>query len=125
MSLESAIYSTLTAHGGVSGFVGDRVYPRQIPQDKQLPAIAYLRVSSRDLSTLDSGDNCTESVRLQLDIVSTSYEEARDISREVRDAMNNASAFSSVKQQDKDMPGQNPDYHRVMLEFNVWYKQEV
>lgn len=124
MSLESEVYSALTGHSGLSSLTGDRVYPRQIPQNIELPAIAYLRVFTRDLSTLDSGDSCTQAVRMQIDIVSDSYQEVRAVAVQVRDAMNTASAFASVKQQDRDLTGNNPDYHRVMLEFNVWYKEE-
>ena len=127
MSLESAIYSELTEHQGLSDLVADRVYPRQIPQDRALPAIAYTRVSTRDTSSMDCGDNSLIAARIQIDVVSDSdtggYLKAKEVAKQVRVAMQNASSFHSVKQQDKDMPGFNPDYHRVMLEFNVWYRE--
>ena len=123
MTLETAVYSELRSHAGLSALIDDRVYPRQIPQDQQLPAIAYFRASTGDNSTLACGDSDLVTARIQIDVVSESYLEAKSVAKQVRKAMSDASLFKSVKQQDKDMPGMNPDYHSVMLEFNVWFKE--
>lgn len=121
--LEAAIYNTLIDHSGVNGFVDGRVYPRQVAQDAALPAIAYSRASTNNYDTLRCGDSDMVVARMQIDVVSSSYLEAKSIAKEVRKAMAETALFKSVKQQDKDMPGLNPDYHRVMLEFNVWFKE--
>lgn len=46
MSAESALYSILSGHAGLTALVSTRIYPDAIPEDKPLPAVVYSTESS-------------------------------------------------------------------------------
>lgn len=55
MSSETILYSTLTSAVPVTHLVGTRIYPDVVPQDVDVPAIAYLKVGTEPVTTIHSG----------------------------------------------------------------------
>jgi len=51
MTLKEALYSRLSGYAGLSALVSDRIYPGEIPQDDDLPAVTVQRISRRRLRT--------------------------------------------------------------------------
>lgn len=55
MSAESTLYAALSTHAGITAIVGDRVYPRLLPQGKPLPGIVFLRLDTEYITTIHGG----------------------------------------------------------------------
>jgi len=82
MTLESAIRTALVGDASVYAIIGDRVYPLLIPQDAAYPAIAYQRISGKNLRSHDGADSL-ENVRVQLTLVAESFEMVKNLEKEV------------------------------------------
>lgn len=89
--IEVAIRQILLAHEGVSGFVGERIYPHIMPQSEEYPALTYTVDETPDeVTTGPSGI-------IEADIEVTSwvrgspsrsgYTGVRDLATAVRDAL--------------------------------------
>lgn len=84
-TIEEGLYSALTEDSGrVYGLVGERVYPLVIPQDSDLPAIAYQRVSG-PRSVAHGGSLGAAEARIQLTITAAAYSTAKAIAAAARD----------------------------------------
>lgn len=91
MEIEAALYAELAADSSVSALVSSRIYPVLIPQDVDMPAIAYQRISGpRDYSHQGAG---LVSARFQITCQATSYSGAKSLAAAVRDAL---SGFSGT-----------------------------
>ncbi len=86
-TIEEAVYSRLTDDGAVAAQVGTRVYPLVIPQDVDLPAIAYQVISS-EAKWSHSGPSGLTQTRVQLTIVADDYATAKATDQAVRAAFN-------------------------------------
>lgn len=86
MTLEEALVSHLEVDAGVSALVGTRIYPLVVPQDADLPAIAYQRISGPREYALD-GHTGAARARVQVTSVAESYSGAKALSVAVRAAM--------------------------------------
>lgn len=68
MSAETVLYTTLTAAAGVTAIVGSgsaaRVYPDVVPQEIDLPAIAYARAETEYITTVHDGTPLKEKATL-------------------------------------------------------------
>ncbi len=82
-----AIYSLLSGDGTVTGLVGTKIYPAQLPDDKSHPSIVY-RIDNVDPVHTKDGTVKLDIVRSSLDIYSSTYDEANQIADAARDAMN-------------------------------------
>jgi len=82
MTLESAIRTALVGDANINAIIGDRVYPLLIPQDVAYPAIAYQRISGKNLRSHDGADSL-ENVRVQLTLVAESFEMVKNLEKEV------------------------------------------
>jgi len=88
MTIEQGLVAELIGDAGVTAIVGTKVHPGAIPQDTELPAIVYTRVSTpRELAL----DGTVEAVaaRFRLDIWHTSYSNVKTLAEAVRTALNN------------------------------------
>jgi hypothetical protein len=82
VSAETAVRAVLLADATVAALVGDRIYPKTLPQDVTLPAITYQRISTIGDLDLD-GDQATAAVRVQLNLWSESYDGVCALARAV------------------------------------------
>ena len=121
--METAVVTALKAHAGLTALISGRVYPVIIPQNKALPALAYMKVSNYDMETMDCSDSSTTHSRLQIDVIAVKYSEVKAVAKQVRLAMQSSTEFQAVKITDRDLASDNPDVFRVLLEFNVWFKE--
>lgn len=86
MTIEAGIYAHLIGNAGVAALVGTRIYPLLVPQDAELPALAYQRISGpRDHA--HDGPSGLALARMQLICVAASYDGAKALSEAVRAAM--------------------------------------
>lgn len=68
MSAETSLYTALTADAAVTAIVGSgsaaRVYPDVVPQEIDLPAVAYARAETEYVTTVHSSVPAGEKVTL-------------------------------------------------------------
>jgi len=92
MTIEAGIFAHLIGNAGVRALVATRIYPLLVPQDVELPAIAYQRISGpRDHA--HDGPSGLALARVQLTFVATSYDGAKSLAEAARAAMD---GFSGV-----------------------------
>ena len=82
MTLENDLHNALIQDTTLNAIIGDRVYPLLIPQDAAYPAIAYQRISGKNLRSHDGADS-VENVRVQLTLVAESFEMVKNLEKEV------------------------------------------
>lgn len=87
MSAESVIYALLSQASAVTAVVGARIYPLQVPQEDELPALVYEHISSTPLDRLDAASayNLAQT-RISVSCVSTDYAVLKAVLRDVRTA---------------------------------------
>lgn len=89
MSAEKIIYKILSTDAGVIA-VTNRIYPVNLPQGANLPAIVYQQISDpsyKDIAGVTNYGN----TRMQLSIFSGTFSAAKDLAKKVRAALNNYS----------------------------------
>lgn len=134
MNAEKVINYLLSNDVTVSGLVADRIYPRQLPENPDLPAIVYTRVSGPLVQSLQGSSHLAHP-RIQVDVFTDQYDEAKALAMAVKNALiGQRGTFAGVVTKgilfygDQDM---NDDLeenlvseqHRVMMEFGVWHTE--
>lgn len=80
MDAEQALVMHLLNDSALTALVGDRVFPHAIPQDEQVPAIVYQKISApRTLSV--SGDSSANNTRMQLSCYAETFGQAKQIAQ--------------------------------------------
>jgi hypothetical protein len=82
--VEIALRAALLERPQVAALVGTRIYPMVLPQEVQLPALTYQRITSRRSSGHD-GASDLEQPRIQIDAWGRTWTEARQLERAVGD----------------------------------------
>lgn len=110
--IETSVYTTL------KNLVNNRCYPLQMPQNPTFPAIVYTRIANTPINVLDRPPTIDQ-VRLQIDAYAKTYTAAKDLGKQVRDAMESAT-FKATLQTDDDFFEAETDLYRVSLDFYIW-----
>jgi len=82
-TIEEAVVTRMQGYAGLAALVGTRVYPLQVPQDVDLPAIAYQKISSPK-TTSHGGDSHLAQSRIQFTIQADTYRAAKAVADQVR-----------------------------------------
>lgn len=130
--LQEAIYSRLTSVQAVSALVSTRVYPRVMPQNVKLPAIAYQRTDEERFSAM-TGDIGIVRATLEVSCWGTTFSSARDVAAAVRGALQRyRGTVQSVEILDGYVTGVEdlePDLidgvllHCVLMQFSIHYRE--
>ena len=99
-SPESVLRAAIVANATVSGLLGTKIYPLVADADATLPWVTWRRSAIRRQATL-SGPVGVPAIRLEYDIVATTYEAARtlaDAIRGVLDGYNGTADNTTVRQ---------------------------
>lgn len=86
MTIEEGLYELLTMDTAVAALVGTRIYPLLVPQDADLPAMAYQRISGPRDHT-HSGASGLAMARMQLTYLASSYAAVKALAEAVRAAL--------------------------------------
>lgn len=89
MSIETGLYSKLAGTAGVAALVGTRIYPQVVPQEQDLPALAYQRISGAPRYT-HSGDAGLTRARFQITCLAATYAGVKALAAVVRAALTGA-----------------------------------
>lgn len=85
--IDEAIYSILTTNSQVAAIVSTRVFPVVLPQQSQLPALAYARVSTIERSMTHSGPSFVSKVVYQVSCFANGAKAAKELAGKVYRAM--------------------------------------
>lgn len=66
MTHEESLYAALTGSAGVTALVASRIYPDAVPQDINLPAVAFTRTSTEYLPTIHNLIPVAETATLEV-----------------------------------------------------------
>lgn len=83
---EQALRQLLLSDPTVSGLIGTRIYPLVIPQDAQLPAIAYQKISGVQVHT-HTGAHKPERMLVQLTCAAKTYSDIKTLQDALRNAL--------------------------------------
>jgi hypothetical protein len=123
--LEVKIYSLLSGTTAITEIVGEKIFPLQAPQPTGFPYIIYSRVSGGQVSGLDGYLNL-ENPRIQIDMYSTSYAQAKVCADTIHDTMNEATDFKSILISDNDLfddDFRDKGSFRVSMDFSCWNRK--
>jgi len=95
-SIGTYIYEELTRNPAVAALVSTRIYPGMIPQDADLPAIAYQQISNPPTYS-HSGNSGLWNARVQLICVAANYLAAHALSETVRLALDGKKNLSTLR----------------------------
>lgn len=98
MSIESAIVDCLEHHVGLSALVGARVYPLVLPQDAEVPAVVYQRVSAPRVHAI-GGASFLASPRFQFTCWGATYASAKAVAEQVIAALDGV--LGSIGEEDE------------------------
>jgi hypothetical protein len=118
MSVESDLVTSL------SDLVGDRLYPNTFPQPEvgppTYPMMRYNIIGTEiDPDICGDGDETTDSVRVQLDIVSDVYLNAMAIRSLVRDAMHTHASPATLEDSNSDFDVETKA-HRIRMDYVIY-----
>ena len=122
MAVETKIYSLLTGTTVVTTLLGTRIYPLKAPQTPTYPYMVYFRVSGGQQNGLD-GYLDLENPRIQFDIYSTSYSQAKTVVENVQTTMNGSTAFASVLLSDNDLYEDEVDKYRISMDYSCFNRE--
>jgi len=106
MSAEKVIYSILKNDSEVSA-VTTRIFPVILPQGASLPAIVYQQVSDPSFKDI-AGVTNYGNTRMQINIFSGKYSEAKSLTKKVKSALNNYSGIVDTT-----------DVHQITVEDEI------
>lgn len=93
MDASSAVYNDLSSDPTVIGLVSTRIYPRMIPQDASLPAIAYM-ITSDPREHNHQGER-SKRTRVQIICVGRTYAEAHAVANAVESRFDGKRSFGN------------------------------
>lgn len=118
------VFSRLSADSAVTAVIGTdpvRVYPLTLPQDSLMPSAVQTIVSDVPTVSLDGYSNL-RNTRVQLDVYAKTYDAGQDLADLVEDTLSfdNGPTISSRRVGRRDSYEDEPELHRVSLEFSLW-----
>jgi hypothetical protein len=94
MSVETEIQARLAGYAGLIALVGlspwngvPKIYPLTIPQQEELPAVTFMKVSDVPEHAMGS-DADIKTVRMQVDCWAETFDDMKAIEDQVKDALN-------------------------------------
>lgn len=129
----ASIRALLIADGATAALVGTRIYPNELPQKVQLPAIVYTLISDVPEASFDGDTSTTlKAARLQIDCYARAdgsgsaprgaYEKAHAVAACVERVVGNLAEhdLSANYESARDLYDNVSQYHRVSMDFTVW-----
>jgi hypothetical protein len=106
MSAETVLYSTLTAAAAVTALVGSgsaaRIYPDEIPQEVDVPAVVFFRLSTEYTRTIHAATAVRESATLDVYCLAETRAGAEDLADKVKVATEAAKFITLDRRGDAD-----------------------
>jgi hypothetical protein len=119
--IEADVIAALDESEAVQDLIEGRIYALVRPQDDPLPALAYQRISTVPVTSLD-GDSGLDNVRLRFSCYAKTLLEAKTLAAATRAAINEASGLKSTCVMEMDDQDQETRNFRVIVDFNIWQR---
>ncbi|HEY1089315.1 MAG TPA: DUF3168 domain-containing protein [Archangium sp.] len=124
-SLGADLYQRLIADPDVFSIVGTKVFPNELPQGEQGPALVYNIMTDRPESGLDTLQSAMlRAARVQVDAYAKKYKQAHALEFAVvsmlGDLREPAPGLSVAHETSRDLFDHETRNHRVSMEFTVW-----
>ncbi len=127
MSIDDALYTRLSGYSALTALVSTRIYPILLPQDCDLPAVAYQKIS--EISEHAMGiDSTVLQKRFQVSAFAEKYSMAKDVAAQIRAALSRYRAtVGGVIIQDILFEGEivlhepDTDIYHIPLDFIVYH----
>lgn len=120
MNAISLTLDALEASANLTTLVGTRIYLNQLDQAEDLPQIVLTDISDTPINDL-SGEANTYNERIQIDVHSTTYSQAKSITDEVRTALSAATTFSAIRQNTQKTTDLETNIERWISDYSIWY----
>lgn len=129
--IELAFVTYLSAYAGLQALVGSRIYPQQLPEGVQLPAISYQRVSGPRIRS-HSGPSELAHPRYQFNVWGDRYSDAKTVADQLRFAldgfrgtMGEVSVQAAFVEDDRDDFDTVTQQHRVIVDAILWHQEAI
>ena len=86
-AIERGLYAAIVGWEYLGELVGDRVFPVVVPEDADLPAVAYQRISGPRLLG-QAGSLGVGEARIQVTVIAATYADAKQVAGGIRDLLN-------------------------------------
>jgi hypothetical protein len=122
VSVEQVLRDALINDANVNALLAGRIYPLVVPQDAQLPAVAYQKISGIRQYVQD-GVRKPEVSLIQLTCLSKTYNEAKQVEEVIRNALdgkkiNDLIVFVQNRRDDYTRDG---EINVVRIDLRVYY----
>ena len=131
LSFEEELISFLLNDSKIQSAVGGRIGPLPFLQGSKIPRITYLEVSRED-GQIQTGPDQLASHRWQIDCWAKQYGDMRELGELVRRRLNGydgpMGGFTRVSffmENKSDTFEDESKLHRGILDFTVWYREEL
>jgi len=133
-TIETAIYSKLTADATVDSLVSTRIFPNIVPQGESMPAVTYQMISAVPQETTDTAQGWRVG-RFQITCWAETYSGAKELSEAVRKDLHRYSGTvngvvidSIMLENELDAPQLAAETdvlkrHGKILEFEIWFEE--
>ena len=127
-TLEEALYAHLAADAAIAALVSTRIYPMLVPQDSDLPAIAYQRISRIGQHSHD-GASVPARARIQITCLASTYSGAKALAGAVEDALDGYSGTVSSVVIDAFLDNELDEWAGtfdlpvVRQDYLIWYEE--
>ena len=118
MSAETMLYSTLSVAAPVIAVVGTRIFPDVVPQDKVLPAIAFVRADTEFATTIHGTVGRTRAV-VEVWSMASTRTAADALAGLALTALLPALFIPQGKRPEDDLESDPPIYSTV-LTYSIW-----
>lgn len=129
MSIEAALRDHLSTYPALVALVGSRVHPLQLPQDSELPAVTYTRISTQPLTHRSNRKPTYGRPRFQLDAWAETSVIASQVREAIREAMGDFAQDGpprvdvALLQNDQTVFEAEPARFRAILDYFVWTEE--
>lgn len=120
MSAISLLLAELAGSTDLTALIGGKIYLHQLNQSEDLPQITLTDITDEPINDLN-GEATTYNERIQIDVHTRTYGEAKTITDEVRTTLSAATGFSAVRQGTQKVKDLETNNHRWVIDFSIWY----
>lgn len=121
MIASKLVINHLVSDVSITALVSDRVYFRHSPEDSLYPLINVMPVDDSPINAL-SGEADLKRERVQIDVWNKTFQGAQAVAAEIVVSLDQAVAFSAVRQSSISSFDDDPKLNRIILDFSIWYK---
>jgi len=117
--VETEIYTLLTQNATVARKINTRIYPVVLPQDVQLPAVSYQRISAEKVNHL-GGYSGLSNPHIVINSWGPRYDDVKALASDIHSAMNGAGTFKSVLTNELDGFDPEINLYVVSQDYSCW-----